>query len=539
MLSVVEPFDGMTLAESTQLCLDAINNGARITISIVCSDENDNEIIVNDDDLLMGNAFSSHTVFNPDEDLQYGSVNSAQTTIRLIKNSKTVQIDWSKKVEVYFDVPTSAGTGTVLYGQYYGEDPSKVTQMGVEVYEYIGYDVISTLDIPADDFLSGITFPIGITYFVHALEEYLGITINYGTAMFDLIIPSNIFNNGCTFRELMHWIAEPNGWSVTAQGKDIYMKSFPPSPVSNPNAYTITPNQYYTINKSEHEVPTVPAVVYESTVDPSKTTSYPSTYTGVPYIITDNPIIESMDSAEILQRVRMLYLAKLTFGTGNRYKYIPASVNAIGNPFVQAGDIILVEDLYGVTDPLMVFTHTFTYGAGARSSYESTGSVKRRSQSYGVMSVSQVNEIIGRRTVNNIATTKKGCVIDSSALATTNYDPVTGSFSGNKNTSKYYRVVGNGMVFIQAYTRASSSDDTGTITTTIYESDENKQNGAILSIGCSRLSSTATTRVTSNASLARYMTDGQRIRVYHACTKNGTNNWQHIMTTMGCQLEEY
>lgn len=149
------------------------------------------------------------------------------------------------------------------------------------------------------------------------------------------------------------------------------------------------------------------------------------------------------------------------------------------------------------------------------------------------------SRIFGNCVKNNLTTEDKGYVLDPRAVKATNYERVSGNFTGNSNVSKYYKVIGNGMLFVSAYTRASNSSDTGTTTTTIYQCDDQKENIDTLAFDSDRQQTANTARPAASASLARYFEDGECIRVYHACTKNGSNAWCHVITTMGCQVEEF
>ena len=420
MLQVETAFTGMTKIESTQLCINAINAGAKISITIKCRDSSNNEITVQGDDLLK-DAFEAYSVFNPGENLHYGSVNATEVKIRFVKNSKTDQIDWSKKIEVYFNVPTSAGTGTVLYGEYYGDVPNKVTQYGSSVYEYIGYDIIGTLDTPADSFINTLTFPITCENLLTQLSTYLGVGIvfmDYNYQPYKLIsIGKNAFNN-CTLREVLSLLAEAHSQSVIVQGNTIYLKHLSTIPANNPIIYTITPDQYYSITKSEQIIPPYPYTVsFESTYNPVRNASVNSSLSSnnILYKIQDNGVIDYQLNYTV-QAVLTKIMENFEYeDTGVlRTGYYPTSVNAFGNPFIQAGDTIWVEDLQGVTDFMHVFTNKFTYGAKTRSYYECTGSVNPQEENNTIITTKQVNRILGNRIVDNLTTAGKGMVLDAS-----------------------------------------------------------------------------------------------------------------------------
>ncbi len=79
---------------------------------------------------------------------------------------------------------------------------------------------------------------------------------------------------------------------------------------------------------------------------------------------------------------------------------------------------------------------------------------------------------LNTKTISNAAS----IAATTNKLTGHNLAKVSGTFSGNKNVSRYYKVSGSGFIFITAVTTCSSNDDTGTTVTTIYSCDTEKAN---------------------------------------------------------------
>ena len=111
--------------------------------------------------------------------------------------------------------------------------------------------------------------------------------------------------------------------------------------------------------------------------DIANTISYPTTYTGIPYDIVDNPFMKAFTTAEITN-VLTTIRSCLLFGNGNIPNCMPMSVTAIGNWMVDVGDIINIVDEDGNTVPLWIFSRTLHWNGGCVDFYECTGNLERQ-----------------------------------------------------------------------------------------------------------------------------------------------------------------
>ena len=404
----------MTYKESTEYYCDRIKEGTKVYARLVFPDLN----ITLDEEDFSSNGLTLTTILNPDDEHRFGNAIATEMVAYILKNSKTENIDWKTTAKLEMGVEVTINGSTFIDYEYVasfiGTEPKKANLNGIDVYEFTAYDKMATLDIPADDFISTLTFPCECSDITDALTTYFG-----NDYTFDLYyswaiqIQSNPFPTGCTIRQILAWIAEVSGGYFVARGYDGYFHDVYFSRPDYNVDYILTPDEYFSISKSEIAIPSIDAVRAIKTSDET-VIQYPDPYTGSSYDIVDNPILNGWGLWDVSNVLEYTKDNRLTY-TDTPDGYIPMSVNAIGNWLVEVGDIIDVEDMNGNTIPLRIFSRVLHWdGALCTDYYECTGSYDRNKMSEEEKTSYKVISLFKSKVADNLITTTKGFALDAS-----------------------------------------------------------------------------------------------------------------------------
>ena len=333
--------------QKTEEVLSIFKNFEKTKISFDFKDVNNNYVYLTDDDVT-GDGITVTTFLNPDNDMVFGKAVSTEVVAYFEKNTKTLSIDWSKGSTLYIKYYQNNTWYSITFAHFVGSEPKTVTYNDTEIFEFRSNDYMVKFDINADEFLDSITYPCSTNDIYLAVAAYLGITVYNTHITYGITINSDPFQRGCTLRDVLQYCAEFYGmYFIFDQVADyLTFQSFD-RPLYGIE-YKLTPDDYFEIRKSYIQVPSVPAIVY---IDSNgRNLSYPSTYTGTPYVIYDNPLYKTMSDADIVTRLQYMKENFLTFESPYD-EYYPLSVYAPGNPMVQVGDIIDVVDKDGNAYP--------------------------------------------------------------------------------------------------------------------------------------------------------------------------------------------
>lgn len=403
--------------QNTEQYLNGFKDG-NVRILIRIGDLSDS-IDLNEDDISMSGGITVTSVLNPDTDMTFGTVSATELVMHIIKSNKTSAIDWSQPIWLY--ASTTYNNQQLMYqafGQFYGSEIKQVVENGLDVYVYTGYEITASYNVDASDFISTLTFPMTGQELADALCAYCGysfaIGTRAGTMMTSYVISQNPFPSSCTLKDIFRWIAEANGAYIHMGGYAqistvVFNKPF------YGIEYTLTKDDYFApLNKAQYNVSPVPAVCYVDSTDPNKNEQYPSTYNGIPYTISDNPILRSFTNAEI-STILSDIKSKMNYG-GNVYVPVltPIKVTAVGNPFVQVGDIINIVDQEDNTIPFYIYSRTFRWNGAATDEYECTGNIERQAMTDEQKTIQQTNLTISNRIVDSLSFGTKGMALDAS-----------------------------------------------------------------------------------------------------------------------------
>lgn len=363
--------------ETTEAYCDAIKNGGTTYIKILIGD-----VILENDDIDMNGGVTITTHLNPEQDLTYGTAASTELVMHLIKSEKTESIDWTNTVYVSMGIYLYDRIVYTTIGYFSGETPKTISSSGTDIIVFTGYDPMIMYNKIADDFIQELQFPSSMRQIINGIATKFNVVISLGQmtpSIADTVIQSNPFPRGCTYRSILSWMAEATGTYIVQTGGNTN-SSFRRYLVPSLNIeYELTPDNYYNLEKSDVNVPSVVAVVAVDTNNELNTTSYPSTYTGVAYQIVDNPILNSFSEEDKLFTLSVIK-DRLTFDNTSVYnlKYVPMNVSAIGNWLVEAGDIIDIVDMEGNTVPMRIFSRVLHWNGGCTDYYECTGNTERK-----------------------------------------------------------------------------------------------------------------------------------------------------------------
>lgn len=345
----------------------AILNGNTTSVRLVFSAQS---ITLNGDDIAANGGIVLNSILNSETDLQMGKAVMTECVSHLLNSNTFSGFDWTEEFRLDFGVKISGTTKWVTVGYFTGTKPEK--SVLVDVIQFTAYDRMQKFDIPADDFIAGLTFPLTMAQIYSALCTYVGVTSAVGNEMADsmaLSFSENPFNSGMTCRSILAAIAEANGCyaKITADGK-VKLVWY----TDQTSNYSVDGDDYFRIDMDEDDTSGIDYIRVGCTYDSDFSGFvYPVGTSGEGYQIIDNPFLLKIGTAD-LTTVLTNILARFTaFGT-----YRPMSMTITGNWMVELGDIIEV-DVGGTTYDMPIFARTFSWNGGAMDGYECTGKASR------------------------------------------------------------------------------------------------------------------------------------------------------------------
>ena len=369
----------------------------------------ENGVTLTDEDFDMSSGITITQSFNSDSDVKFGKVNSRQMTARIIMSEKTRSIKWTEKFFLGFDFDHNGDNfWGICIGTFIGTRPNNIAT--ASCVDFTAYDLMSTLDSSADDFLSGITYPIIVSDIFIALCNELGFDPRYqpiqniGNRSFS----SNRFTKDhYTYREVLEIISEACGCSVSLethtnryyifQNTDQRLRmqffqrdqsGFIPRHVTRDEIFSdehsdmydgMNWNEFDEMTWDEAEAYTWDEItgsfrlsrkfdgVYVAKVSGGNNGRYPSGSSGHIYTIKDNPLfILTNKTTQITNYVQPYYERLVDLGG-----VLPMTIECTGDPTVEAGDFIDI-DLEDETVRVPIFYKTMTWNGFLTDTYETT-----------------------------------------------------------------------------------------------------------------------------------------------------------------------
>lgn len=371
---------------------DAIKAGTPVHVRMIFTDQN---ITLEDQDISLDSGLVVNDIFNGDTDLVFGKTVCKQINVRILNSSRLDGLSWTGEFLLQMWVEISSVEYTCDIGYFTGEKPRNVTT--ARYIDFTAYDRMKRFDVIADEFWNSLTFPKTIKQIYIALCNYVGVTMTYE-------VPSIPFNRsfaespanmeGYTCRDILGWIAEETcSYAIIEYDGWCSLKWFD----TNNHAITgneefrvesadlnpgLTWNQFDELTNAQQEAMTCNDIagyseayavdqIMVKQVDSDFVINYPSAVGGNVYAIVDNPFIVISSASDVENYVKPLFGRLSAFGG-----YLPFSMECIGDPAVEAGDIIPV-DINGTTLNVPIFVKTMRWNGGITDIYETTGQVPR------------------------------------------------------------------------------------------------------------------------------------------------------------------
>lgn len=349
----------------------ALYAGARIRFKM----EFENGIVLTDEDIDASAGVTITESCNSDSDLKIGRLVCKQMSTRIILSNRTISLNWSTPFRVWFGLDDDANDATIWvdFGTFHGKRPKNVST--VNVVEFIAYDLMTLFDESADEFMDELTFPITVEDLLDEIAESVGINIVASDCLWDMYdrrLGSNHFKkNSYTYREIMECICEGLGcyafiqpapigdyvnlrwfsggawrWRHATERDTMFHEEhadlyagmswdeFDALTLAEQEALTWDDASGYYKNRNAFDG------IVVSKVDTGVTGKYPSRCTGHLYEVKENPIMiigSSNKTTHINTYVKPLYERIQSLGG-----VLPMTVECLGDPTVEAGDIIKV-----------------------------------------------------------------------------------------------------------------------------------------------------------------------------------------------------
>lgn len=364
-------------------------------------------LVFDDADFVQGGVTITD-ILNGDTDLTIGSAVMKQVTAEMYVSTKTRQLVWENEFQLEIGIDVGGTTRWVTIGYFTGERPEKLNSEGVVLFT--ANDRMGKFDILADDWMNSIdyTTPQTVQDLFDSLCSYVGLTNTTGDELSGIMSrsysASPFASGGILCRNVLGMIAEATGCyaKITNEGK-VKLVWF-----ADHTDYELTGDDEFKIDSlginfsddsmtwQEMESFTwedleqmrwsdieyyqqqlaIKALNVVQTVDDIGVT-VPTGSTATAYMIVDNPFLTTASDADVTAYIDPIYDRLANFGG-----YLPLSMECVGNPCVEAGDIITVA-VKGESVALPIFCKTMVCNGSCTDNYEATGNVKREKVPFG------------------------------------------------------------------------------------------------------------------------------------------------------------
>ena len=270
-----------------------------------------------------------------------------------------------------------------MIGTYKPVEPQKyIDAKTVTVY---AYDNMSKFDVPAENWLKSLSYPMTVRQIFESLCSYVGVTGEVGNALTNMLNRSfsaaPITNLGVMCRDVLEAIAEACGCyaKITAGGNCRLVWYTRPKNGNSNYTYTVSNDEIF--QRSAISMTMGIGGLNVKNTEDDVGVLYPSTATSDIYVIVDNPFLKTATSAEETNYIVPLY-NRLRDSSIERN---PIDVTCVGNPLVEVGDVINVAIMDGSNDFVMpIFTKETHWDGGLTDRYQFTGRANRQSYTNNV-----------------------------------------------------------------------------------------------------------------------------------------------------------
>lgn len=393
-----------------------------------------NSNVVFEDDEFESNGIIIKQYMNSAVDLTFGTASCVEAEIYLFRSDKTDVMNWSDEFLLQFGYDDGeGGIDWFDIGYFTGSKPDRTK---TDVICFIAYDRMTKFDVLADDFIDSLDFTSAktLTQIYSALCTYVGVSSVSGDEIAANMAHSFSkcpVSHGFSCRDILAKIAEAAGcYAIITPSGNVKMVWYS----DHTEDFSLSRDDIFSVDMSEvdwlydaslrkkwidletekwKDLENLTWKELEGYYSPTKVNAVKFVYSDedvgitVPnslstvnvYTIINNPFLYGSTPNETTGYITNLYNRLNAFGV-----YVPATLDCVGNLFVETGDIIRLEfdtDSFG---KFPVFNRTIRYNGNIDCSYETTGNLDRLPISSEDKKVMEANGKIHilRNTVNEL-----------------------------------------------------------------------------------------------------------------------------------------
>lgn len=370
-------------------------------------------------------------ILNSDTDLTIGKSVKKEIAFKLLGMSPSINFNAEFTAEIGVEI--NGSTVWVTLGKFTAVYPDNYVDE--DVSEYVAYDRMSLFDVPADEWLKSLTYPMTVQQMFESLCTYVGLTGEIGNALSNMksrsFSSAPIQNLGLMCRDVLELIAEACGcYAVITNEGNCKLKWYSIASYTEGGSnvvYTVSGDEIF--DRKQKNYMTMVSGLNVKQAEDDVGVLYPSTATSDIYVIVDNPFLVTADSTEEDDYIVPLYNR---LRNGNVMHY-PTEVTCVGNPLIEAGDIIYANTSGSTNTWFPIYVKEMHWNGSLTDVYFSTGSIHRQSYTSAIkQKLSQGGRYhIFKNTVDQ--------------LYSELYDPTTGDVSILNQTAQALGLSANGI----------------------------------------------------------------------------------------------
>ena len=296
-------------------------------------------------------------IVNDGQEFSIGSVCAARFECNIWNPGGELSIAAGDEITVY----RVQGDTRLKVGLFTLEEPVRPSP---NKYKITAYDRISWFDKDLTEWLISLDgWPYSVTQLAMMVAHECGTGLGTEYLLNGDYYVQRFGGSGITGRKIIQWIAEISATFCRATADGYIEFAW-----YRQSAATIAPSGTFSTKLSDYQTATIDRVQIRLSEDDIGVI-YPDVE-GVTYPITGNYLLTAADPAALDSVAQNIYNAISSI------TYTPGTVTMLHNPDIQAGDIIIVQDINGKTATMYVMTKTTK---GQRDTLECTGSISRES----------------------------------------------------------------------------------------------------------------------------------------------------------------
>lgn len=357
--------------------VEAINNDA-LTHVRIRSIFNGDTWELTDADIDASGGVTLRDYLNADEDITIGKSVTKELTISFLRTDNFKNVRGWLANGFYFDfgVEINGSTQWVTIGRFYPYDPDDYIDDSISTL--VAHDGMSKFDIPAEPWLKNLTYPMTVRQMFESLCTYVGFTGNTGNGLANMLNRSfseaPITNLGVMCRDVLEAIAEACGcYAVITPTNECRLKWFSIASTGT-SIYTVDNDHVFDRKTKTYMTGYIGGISVKDTEDDIGVL-YPTGAIDNIYVIVDNPFLKTVSSSDETNYIVPLY------NRIGQYNHYPIDIVCVGNPLIEAGDIIQTYLSIEATNTswFCIYVKETVWNGALTDHYYSTGGRERKS----------------------------------------------------------------------------------------------------------------------------------------------------------------